>query len=180
MNKLTISILCGLGVLFLAASMLAISAISFHNKEVSLRKLITNKQVDNKSQMDKMWKTISQVAQVNDQQKESLIEILQAYTSGRGDNGGSLMKWVQEAVPNVDQSTFKNLQNIVVSERNGFAMRQKEILDYKREHDILLSRFPNNIFAAVMNRSEIDVKIVTSSRTENAFETGVDDNVSLK
>jgi hypothetical protein len=154
--------------------------VGFHNSEVRLRNLIVNKQTDNKNQMDKMWKTISQVAQVTDDQKQALIEIYNSYTSGRGSGGGGLMKWVQEAVPNVDQSTFRNLQNIVTAERDGFAMRQKEILDFKREHDNLIDTFPNNIFAALLNRQKINVTIVTSSRTEGAFKSGVDDDVSLR
>ena len=180
MKKLAIAGIGVVGVALLAAVMVFGMGIGFHNKEVKLRNLIVNKQTDNKSQMDKMWKTISQVAQVTDDQKAALIDVFQAYTEGRGSTGGGLMKWVQEAVPNVDQSTFQNLQNIVTAERDGFAMRQKEILDFKREHDNLIDTFPNNIFAALLSRDKIDVTIVTSSRTEAAFETGVDDDVSLR
>lgn len=179
MNKTVIAVLGVFGVLALGVVMLLMMGVGFHNKEVKLRNLIVNKQTDNKNQMDKMWKTISQTTQVTDEQKSALVEVFQGYTSGRP-QGGGIMTWLQEAVPNVDQSTFKNLQNIITAERDGFAMRQKEILDFKREHDNLVDVFPNNIFAAVLNRQKIDVTIVTSSRTEAAFETGTDDDVSLR
>lgn len=180
MNK---SIIIGLGVIgtiLILIIMLAGSAIGFHNQEVRLRNLITNKLSDNKNQMDKMWKTISQTTQVTDEQKKALVEIYSSYAQNRGTGGGTLVKWVKEAIPNVDQTTFRNLQNIITSERDGFAMRQKEILDFKREHDNLLDTFPNNIWAAVLNRQKINVTIVTSSRTEKAFESGADDDVSLR
>jgi hypothetical protein len=131
--------------------------------------------------MDKMWKNISQTAQVTEEQKRALMEIFNGYATARagtGDNG-SLMRWVQESVPNVDQSVYRNLQNIILAERDGFARRQKEILDFKREHDNLIDTFPNNMFAAVLGRAKINVIIVTSDRTEKAFESGKDNDVNL-
>lgn len=182
MNKLLLSFLGVIGAGLLFVCILFFMGIGFHNSEVKLRNLITNKQTDNKSQMDKMWKNISQTAQVTDMQKSALIEIFNGYAQARtgGGNNGSLMKWVQETVPNVDQTTYTKLQNIILAERDGFAMRQKEILDFKREHDNLIDTFPNNIFAALLGRNKINVVIVTSTRTETAFETGRDDDIKLK
>jgi hypothetical protein len=68
---------------------------------------------------------------------------------------------------------------IIVSQRDGFKFRQKEILDYKREHDNLLTTFPNIMFASILGRNKIDVVIVTSTRTEDAFRSGKDDDVNL-
>lgn len=182
MNKTLIITLCGIGgAVVLAILILFGMGISFHNKEISLRNLIVNKQTDNKNEMDSMWKTISQVAQVAEKDRASLMEIFNGYAqsrSGVGDNA-SLMKWIQESVPNVDNRTMLNLQNNIVSQRDGFKFRQKEILDFKREHDNLIDSFPNNIFATLLNRSKINVTIVTSSRTEKAFQDGKDDDVNV-
>jgi len=180
MSKTVIVALGAFGVLGLLVLMLLVGAIGFHNKEVQLRNLINATQVDNKNSMDNMWKKISQVTQVTDEQKNALVEIFQSYTEGRGSTGGGLMKWVQEAVPNVDQTTFQNLQNIVTASRDTFKRNQTELLDRKREHDNLIAMFPGNIYAMAFGRHSIDVVIVTSSRTENAFETGTDDDVSLR
>lgn len=179
MNKTLVVGLGLLGVVGLVVIMLIVGAIGFHNKEVQLRNLIAATQVDNKNSMDNMWKKISQVTQVTDEQKTALMEVFQAYTSGRP-QGGGIMTWLQEAVPNVDQSTFQNLQNIITASRDSFKRNQTELLDRNREHDNLIQMFPGNIYAMIMNRHPIEVTIVTSSRTERAFETGTDDDVSLR
>lgn len=168
------------GALFL---ILLIMCVSTANKETDLSTAIHAKQTDNKNAMDKMWKTISQVAQVTEGQKNALMEIFtgyaQARAGGKAGGGGSLATWIHEAIPNVDTSTFNNLQNIITSERDGFYERQKELLDMSREHNRLLQRIPSGWILAAMGRKEIDVVIVTSSRTETAFQTGKDDDVSV-
>lgn len=183
MKKALIAVIGLFGVGVLLAVILLAMGVSFHNKEVKLRNLIVNKQTDNKNEMDAMWKNISQVAQVADKDRESLSAIFKDYATARAGSPDSkvIFNWIKEAVPNVqvNSDTFKNLQNIIVSQRDGFKFRQKEILDYKREHDNLIDTFPNNIFAAVLGRNKIDVVIVTSSRTEKAFETGKDDDVNV-
>ena len=183
MNKALIALLglFGAGVIF--AIIVLSMGISFHNKEVSLRNTITAKQTDNKNEMDAMWKIIDQNAQVTDEQKQALVEIFNGYAQERtgSGGGGSLMKWVQESVPNIDKSTdtYRQLMNTITSEREGFKFRQKELLDLNREHDNLITKFPGVIFASILGRHHIDITVVTSTRTEKAFQTGKDDDVSL-
>ena len=181
MSKTLLAVLgfVGLGILFVVV--LLGMGVSFHNKEVKLRNLIVNKQTDNKNEMDAMWKNISQVAQVAEKDRSSLMELFNGYAQGRSGTGDSqaIFKWIKEAVPSVDNKTFLNLQNIIISQRDGFKFRQKEILDFKREHDNLIDTFPNVIFATILGRHKIDVVIVTSTRTENAFKTGKDDDTEL-
>jgi hypothetical protein len=56
-------------------------------------------------------------------------------------------------------------------------MRQKELIDYKREHDNLRKLFPSCIF--VGSRPEIKIIIITSEKTENTFKTGKDNDVDV-
>jgi hypothetical protein len=153
--------------------------VSAHNREVSLRKSFENKQVDNKNEYDNMWKKISQVAEVTQEHKKALREIFEGHATARGGlgDGKAIMKWLHEAVPNVDLKTYENLQNIIVSARDRFTMRQKELLDIKRAHDTLLESFPSMLF--VGGRDELKAKIVTSTRTEKTFEEGKDDDVGV-
>ena len=151
--------------------------ISYKNQEVRLRNLIKTKQTDNKNVFDSTWKKIAQSAEVTEQQKDALKEIIIGYAEARGKAGGSLANLVHEAVPNVDTSTFNNLQNIIVSARESFTRTQRELLDYKREHDILLDSPISGWFLSSCNK--IDVTIVTSTRTEKTFESGKDDEVNV-
>lgn len=153
--------------------------ISYSNTEIRLRKTIEAKQIDNKNEYDAMWKKIAQTAEVTDEHKKALREIFEGYATARGGIGedGTLMKWLHEAVPNVDLKTYENLQNIIVASRDSFVMRQKELLDLKREHDIALNTFPSSMF--VGSRPPIDVVIITSTKTEKAFNTGKDDETKV-
>jgi len=180
--KALVAVGIAVGSILILALVLLFWGIGISNQEVTLRTTIEQKQKDNTSEYDNMWKKISQVAQVTDAQKNALKEIFEGYAkarTGEGNDSGMIMKWIKESVPNVDTSTFNNLQNIIVSSRDGFTFRQKELLDLKREHDLILRKFPSSLVLSMLGRKPIDVTIVTSSRTAAAFETGRDDDVTV-
>jgi hypothetical protein len=155
-------------------------SVSVSNREARLRNQIKAKQVDNNSEFDNLWKKISQVAQVTDAQKHALLDIIVGNAKARaGQGGGSLATAVHEAVPNVDTKTFENLQNIIAGSRDSWTFRQKELLDVKREHDNMLSTFPSSLVLGLLGREPIDVTIVTSGRTKEAFRTGEDNDVEI-
>jgi hypothetical protein len=153
--------------------------VSVMNRETGLRNHITAKQTDNTSEYDNLWKKLSQSAQVTDAQKEALREIIVGYAEARKAGSGSLATMVKEAVPTVDTSTFNNLLNIVTASRDAWTMRQKELIDLKREHDNVIDLFPSSLVCTILGREKIEIKIVTSSRTGEAFKTGKDDDVDL-
>lgn len=169
------------GVGALALIILLIYGVGVANKEARLRNTMKAKQTDNTNEYDNMWKKISQSAQVTDAQKNALKEIFVSHAQARsgGPDNNLLVKWVHESVPNVDTSTFNTLMNIITSSRDGFTMRQKELLDLKREDDNYFTTFPANMVMAVCGRDMMDVTIVTSSRTTEAFKTGKDDDVNV-
>jgi len=174
----------GLSVLILAiisGVFVAAYVVGTLNGETKLKNAIVAKQKDNTSEMDNMWKKISQVAQVTDAQKGALLEIFTGYAEARsaGKEGGSLANWIHEAVPNVDTSTFNNLQNLIAASRDRWTMRQKELIDLNREHDNLLDLFPSNMVCSMFGRQRITITVITSEKTEKVFETGKDDDVSV-
>lgn len=172
---------CIAGAVAVVLVVLISSVIDVSNREVDLRTQIEAKQKDNTSEFDNMVKKIGQVAQVSKKQLEALKDIFNSYAAARTGNGGGgeVMKWVQESIPNVDTTTMNNLQNIIVSSRDSWTMRQKELIDVSREHQKLLKRFPSGVILSMLGRKSIEIKIVTSSRTENAFATGKDDDTNV-
>lgn len=154
--------------------------IGLYNTEIALRNQIIAKQTDNQSSFDNMWKKIKQAANVSDKYKDGFKEVLEAYTTGRQDASSQmLMKWGNEAVPNLDSSVYKQINNIIVASRDDFTANQRELIDLNREHDILLDTFPNNICFKIMGIKKIDIKVVTSTKTDEAFETRKDDDIEL-
>lgn len=179
-KKRTMVITAVLVVVAIATALLIIYAVSVSNSEVFLRGSIAAKQKDNESEYDNMWKKIAQAAKVTDAQKKALLEILLAHAEARsGNSGTAVVSWLKESVPNIDTTTFNNLQNIIVASRDRFTIRQKELLALKQKHDALLESFPSGIFLSMMGRQKVDVTIVTSRKAQETFKTGTDDNVDL-
>jgi hypothetical protein len=158
-------------------------SIGYPNQEQGVRNLIKAKSKDNESEFDAMWKEIAQAGQIPDHERESLhslvVDNAQARTTG-GAKDGSLMKWVQESIPTPSPALYDKLMNIITAKRDGFAMRQKELLDLGRRHDDLITQKPSKWFIGMFgDLTPIEIKIVTSTRTDEVFRTGKDDDVEL-
>lgn len=182
MSKLTLSVIVIGAGLFLSAIVAAIWGVTTYNNAAGLRNLYEAKVKANSASFDNMWKTISQSAQVTDKQKDALKDIFTSYAGARttgGSQDGSLMKWVTESIPNVDTSVYKTLMNTITSTRDGWTMRQLELVDIARQYNEALVQFPTNVFLGAFGFKPIDAKVITSDRTEKAFSSGRDDEVKL-
>ena len=179
-NKLLI---VGLG-LFIGIVVLSITLLSIgvgtYNQASRLKNTYDSKIASNRAELDNVKKKISQVAQVSNAQMKSLEEIYNGYAKSRTPEGsGRLMSWIKEAIPNVDQSTFKNLQNIITGSRDAWTMRQTELVDISREYNQMLVTFPSNVFLKMFGFEKINPKVITSDSTEKSFETGKDNETKV-
>jgi len=156
--------------------------IGGYNNAIDFKVSIEAKIKDNKSEFNNMKVKITQVAQVSTAQMDKLANIFNDYAKSRTGGGSDdklLMKWISESIPNVDTTTFNNLQNIIVSSRDSWTMRQKELIDLQREYRRLLQRFPTNIILSIMGFKDIEIPVITSTYTEKTFETQKDDDNSV-
>lgn len=159
----------------------ATTYFSLSNQEIDLRTQIEAQQKDNQNIYDKTWKIISQQANVADQYKSGFNEVYSTIMSDRyqnsGNKDGSLMKFIQEHNPDFSPSLYQKVSDSIEVQREEFANTQTKILDLNRQHDALIQKGLGPIFLA--NRKHINVDIVTSTRTNNAFSTHVDDDISV-
>lgn len=159
------------------------SVFSFHQNEVGIRVAFENKVTANQADFDNMWKTIKQVAQVPDAHKEGFREVMEGYAAARasGKGEGSFISIMQEAVPDFTGSTelFAKVQTVVEAKREAWTTRQKELVALKAEHDLLIRQLPGSVYAAFLGRDALEITIVTSGRTQEAFATGRDEDVDL-
>lgn len=168
----------GVIIALLSGIIFAAVFVGYFNSEARLRNQFNAQQKNLEVVYDETWKVISQTAQVSDQYatqfKEIYVNIMDARYS-KGD--GTLMKWIHEANPNFDSSLYEKLATAIEAKRATFAREQKKALDIKRQHDDLRTTFPSNLVCG--GKPELELKLVTSTRTSKAFETGVDDEVDL-
>jgi len=169
-------IIVGVSILILLGAMGGCT-ISYYNTAIDLESQFNAVQKDNQNQYDNMTKKIMQSAQVTSAQADMIRNIIVEHAQARTTGGGGLMKMVTESIPTIPSETWSNLQNIIVSSRDKFALAQTKLIDIKREHDALRQRFPSSVICG--GRPVLDAVIVTSTRTQQAFETGVDDDINL-
>lgn len=176
----TKSILIGLG-LFIAAIAIIFTMIgvSANNQEEVLKSKITAQKEVCEAYYDKLWKVISQKAQVADQYKVAFKEIYPALIEGRYGNeqGGTLMKWIQESNPSFDVSLYKDLMSSIEAERAGFFMEQKYLTDLNNQHRIIRNTWPKSMF--IGNRPDIQIVIVSSAATKKVMETGQENDIDI-
>ena len=173
--------LTGVTVLFIiiAGSWAISKNIETDNREIDLRTAITAKISDEEATFDKMWKVLSQKAQVTDQYKGAFAEIYPKLIEGRYSKGdGSLMKWIQESNPTFDVSLYKDLMSSIDNEREGFLTTQRQLIDLKREHDKLRLQWPWKWFIND-DVKEIEIKIISSTHSKEVRSTGVDNDIDL-
>lgn len=158
--------------------------IGVRNTEAGLRAQFNAKQEGNKSGYDAMYKIINQTAQVPEQYSQDFKDAYSAVLdagAGSGTDQNAVRNLFAVAtgmrVPQLDSSLYRKVQDVVESQRTLFNRIQLELLDIKREHDTLRTTVPGKWFVGGVE--ELRAKIVTSTKTERAFETGKDDDVNL-
>ena len=161
----------------------AMGALGFFNTSTTMITQYEAKVDANKADFDNTWKTISQVAQVPAQYKKDFQGVYQTYMESRnsGNTGeGELLSFLTEAVPQYDaQALYAKVQTTVEAKRESWTMRQKELREFKREHETLLRTFPGVVYNIFFGHEELAAVVITSTKTEKVFETGVDDDTNL-
>lgn len=170
------------GVFFLFAAWVIIWAIGISNIEKKL--YLSGKAAQQNSEVvfDNTWKTIQLEAGVTEQYKngfrEIYVEIMNArYKNDAGAGQQTLMKWVQESVPQFDVSLYAKLMNTIEGSRNAFTVEQQKLIDIDREHKSLKVTFPNSLILG--NRPDLDIKLVTSGKTKELFSTGEENDINI-
>lgn len=182
MSKTLLSILIAAAFCIIVAIISITYVVSTLNKEQKLRNLVEAKQVDNTSEFDNMKKKLNQICQLPEAQTQMLVDIIvgNAQMRASGQGKGSLFAMVQESVPNVDISIINRLENEIIASRNAWTMRQKELIDLNRAHTDVITTVPSSIVCGIFGRDKkIDITIVTSANTKQAFKTGEDNDTDL-
>lgn len=156
-------------------------SITYKNQEVELRTAIEKKQKMDEAAFDKMWKNIAQTAEVADKYQGDFRgiykDIMDARYKGGGGDGDVMFSFLKEHNPELSTDLYNKLSNTITAERAGFYERQNELSSISQEHTTLLRTFPGSWFLSDFD--EIEIVIVTSTKTEEVFKTGKEDDVKL-
>lgn len=171
-----------LGIVVFLGAWFAIWAIGLSN--TYNKKFVTGKAFQQNCEIvfDNTWKKIQQQAGVADQYKSGFKDIYVSMMDARygGDSASgkeTLMKWITESNPTFDVSLYKTLMNTIEGSRNEFTMEQKKLIDIDRELKTMKVTFPANIVLG--RKADLEIKLVTSGKTKEAFATGEENDVDL-
>jgi len=167
-------------VLFVTVFLGGCPLITYGNREADLRTQVEASQQANQVVYDRVWKTLQQQAGVTDRYQESFRAIYKDIMDARNPDGqAKLLKFVQESNPNFDSNLFKTLMTSIEANRRDFEREQKTLIDIHREHTVMFRQFPSSVYLSVLGRKQISIQLVTSTRTDEAFKSGKDDDVDL-
>ena len=170
-----------LSILFVIGFGLFSQYISATNEEVEVHNQYKAQLADNKNIFDNVWKTIQQVAGVPAQYAAGFEKIYTKIMDSRYKDDGNklLFKWVQEQNPNYSPELHAKLMVTIEANRAKFERCQTKLIAIKQVHDNLREKFPTNIYLKIKGVKELKLVIVTSTKTEEAFATGIDDNIEI-
>lgn len=179
----------GLIVVIFITAVILIMNVSVDNAEVRKRNLTEAQQKSCEANFDKMFKVISQVAQIPErfieQSKDAFKEIYPDLISGRyaNERGGALMSWITEHNPNFDMAAvgkmYEKLQVVIEANRQEFFNEQQKLISYRNQHKNLIETWPGTWFINKEKRVPVEITVITSAVTEDVYRTGKEDDIDL-
>jgi hypothetical protein len=172
-----------LGVLVLGGGILAIvsyaTLMGTYQEATRLKNEITAEQKNVKITYDNSWKIVMEKAEVSEQYTDAYKQIIKSMTADRYANGtGTVSASIAENNPTIDLSPLKDLMNTLEGLREKYQLDQKKVLSKNNVYEnIRTATVSGMILSAMGFLKQLDIQTVTSTRTENAFETGKDDKV---
>lgn len=146
MNKgqtVFMSILATLGVAVFVALIFFAMVMSFRNDIVALDNTITAQVSDMKASYNTYFTKVKEAAQVPQEQMAQLKEFYDKVVTGRSTDG-AMFKFIAESNPNIDQSTYVEIQRIIAAGRADIYDIQKVHIDTVREYNTRLVTWPNS------------------------------------
>lgn len=175
MSKITIIVL---GV-FVGIAVLAISLfgwfISVKNRQVALREQYDASQKVIQTAHDNMWKTIQQKYNVANTYKDGFNESVRAVVQGR--TGGALFKSVQENMPGLTPEMYKEVMATIEGKRDMLRNSMNTSVDIARTYNTFVQSAPQSW---ILDNTKIDARIITSGKTSDAYQSGQDDDITIK
>lgn len=180
-----IVVLAVLGLLVLFVFGYGCGALGYRQDCVKAEAGIEAQYKQNQNNYDQMWKKFKEVAVVPERYVAALKDLWSKTMTARYGDGGAkaMFQFIGEQNPNLDSAVYTQLQRTIEAGRNSFMADQQQLLDKKRQYEVLLkgtsSLFYNMWFGFPrMDLSKYD--IVTSEKTEKVFESKKDNETIIQ
>lgn len=171
--------------LFLIGGTIAVSYIKYANMGARMENTIKAEYEDMQNILGQYAPKIRDALGVTELQTDAVLKVFTGANESRYGKGGSnaTFQWIKEQNPNLDQTTFVKVQQLIEAGRNKFENAQTKFIDTKRAYRTQLDYVWSGLWMSIAGYPKIDLdkyKIVKSSHATKAFETGIDDGLQLK
>jgi hypothetical protein len=162
-----------------------ISYISAYNLGNRLEQRIIATYENNRNVLAQYGNRVSEAAQIPAMQRDDLTQVVTAALEGRYGSDGSqaVFQWIQEQNPQIDSTVYIQLQRIIEAGRIEFANEQTKLVDQKRVYETALGSFWQGTWLSIAGYPEINLdeyQIVSTSRANEAFDTGLEEPIQLR
>ncbi|MFA6604296.1 MAG: hypothetical protein WCT10_05715 [Patescibacteria group bacterium] len=160
------------------------TALGYRSDCVRLEARIKTQYKQNQNNYDNMWKKFREMAQVPGQYVEDMKNIWGDTMRGRygADGSKALFQFIKEQNPQLDASLYTKLQAAIEAGRNSFMAEQQQLLDIKREYEVVLQGNRALFVGWLFGFPKIDLDeydIVTSDETQDTFKDKKSDEVDV-
>lgn len=173
-------VLAIVGVLVAGVIAVAMMAIGANNTANSFDAQVKAQHQNNKNILANYGQKVLEVSQVPEMMRDDLVKVASAAIEGRYGKDGSkaVFQMITEQNPTVDSQVYTKIQQVIEAGRNEFQTSQTRLLDIKQSYETALGSFPQGAFMRFLGYPKVALdtyNIVTTERTERAFEKGKED-----
>lgn len=170
---------------------LIIMSLSLFGKFASTKKALVsyekqivalNKQMENVH--SKTFKTIKGIAKVNDKYSSDLQSLVKSYVEGRQTSKEAIFTMTQEAIPNINTSTYDKLIQALETGYKEFADSQDRKIDLIAKYETYLEEgiirpmFISSLDYPKINLEELG-KVISAQESKDTMETKIDEGVDF-
>lgn len=151
---------------------------SQRNVAIKMENRVQAQYKDNQNTYDNMWKKFKEMTQVTELQADQFKNVYMDLISGRNQDENLLFKVVHESNPELGTEVYTQLQREISAGRETFKNSQTKLLDIIREYNDYVQ---TKVFMIILGKQPLNMDdyIVTSQRTDDAFNDKKDDEVKL-
>lgn len=174
-----------LAVVLLIGALCVGSYITYFNYGARTEVELQAKVTDNRQMLGKHSTQIGEMAQVTTMYKDDLVEVYTAAMTGRyGDDGSSaVMQWIKEQNPNMDSALYLRISQKIEANRDEFQNAQTQLIDQKQVYEKALATIWSGFWLRMAGYPKIDlddIKVISSTHANEAFEAGIDDGIQVR
>ncbi len=162
-----------------------LGAFSYRGKCVAMEAKLNAQLESNKSSLATHVNTIREMVQVPEMYRDDLTKVIEATMQGRYGKDGSkaVFQFITEHGQSYDSSLYTKIETAIEAGRTRFDADQRQLMDEKREYEVLLKGNDSVFYGGFFHFPTIDMdkfKVVTNAETDAAFASGKSEPLKLR